>query len=93
MVPFGGFDRGLLDGIAPYVQIHGPWFFYMSSDISEVPLPSSDSVSGKLPWLANASGVVENMPLPDRAGISEIRVDSYKAGVMAAEHFLDRGLQ
>src|SRR5271170_3247258 len=65
MVPFAGFDRGLLDGIARYAQIHGPWVFYLSGDNPEVPLPASDSLSGKLTQLARVSGSVAPLPLPN----------------------------
>jgi hypothetical protein len=27
MVPFAGYDRGLLRGIAQYAEMHGPWMF------------------------------------------------------------------
>ena len=64
MVPFAGYDRGLLEGIARYTHFHGPWVFYLSGDYPEVPLPSSDSLSGKLTGLEYVSGVVPATPLP-----------------------------
>ena len=47
VIPFTGFDRGLLDGIARYAQFHGPWVFYFSGDYPDVPVPIADSVSGE----------------------------------------------
>ena len=64
MVPFAGYDRGLLEGIARYAHLHGPWVFYLSGDYPEVPLPTSDSLSGKLTGLEYISGVVGATPLP-----------------------------
>jgi hypothetical protein len=43
MVPFAGYDRGLLEGIARYTHLHGPWVFYLSGDYPAVPLPASDN--------------------------------------------------
>jgi LacI family transcriptional regulator len=135
MVPFAGYDRGLLEGIARYAHLHGPWVFYLSGDYPEVPMPFSDSVSGNfigLEYLSSkasrkslpnlrrwgAQGVIgrihnskilkmllaSGLPvigidlpegqliscdLPPR--VSEIRADSNRAGLLAAEHFLERG--
>jgi LacI family transcriptional regulator len=47
MHPFAGYDRGLLQGIARYVQNHGPWRLYLSGEQPGVPMPESDSISGK----------------------------------------------
>lgn len=137
MVPFAGFDRGLLDGIARYAQLHGPWVFFLSGDDPRLPLPASDSVTGNATNLAGASQMLNMLPLPDlvrwgatgvigrihtrriatriaKAGIpviaidrsdelskpdspianvSQIRAESHRAGIMAAEHFLDRGFR
>ena len=48
MHPFAGYDRGLLEGIARYAQLHGPWVFCLSGDHPGVPMPDSDSTSGKM---------------------------------------------
>jgi LacI family transcriptional regulator len=48
MIPSTGYDRGLLEGITRYAQIHGPWVFYLAGDHPDVPLPLSDSISGNL---------------------------------------------
>ena len=48
MVPFAGFDRGLLEGISRYTQLHGPWMFYRPNEYPEVPWPASESVGGSL---------------------------------------------
>jgi LacI family transcriptional regulator len=46
--PFAGFDRGLLEGIARYVRLHGPWLFCLSAYNPGVPMPDSDSIGGEL---------------------------------------------
>jgi LacI family transcriptional regulator len=48
MAPFAGFDRGLLEGISRYTQLHGPWMFYRPNDYPEVPWAASESVGGSL---------------------------------------------
>ncbi len=45
---FAGYDRGLLEGIARYAQLHGPWVFCLSGEHPEVPTPESDSTSDKM---------------------------------------------
>ena len=47
MIPFVGYDRGLLQGIARYTQLHGPWVFCLSGDHPAVPMPRVDSISGE----------------------------------------------
>ena len=48
MHPFAGYDRGLLEGIARYAQLHGPWVFCLAGEHPEVPMLESDSTSDKL---------------------------------------------
>jgi LacI family transcriptional regulator len=48
MHPFAGYDRGLLEGIARYAQLHGPWVFCLAGEHRGVPMPESDSTSDKL---------------------------------------------
>jgi hypothetical protein len=48
MVPYAGFDRGLLEGISRYTQLRGPWRSYRPIDYPEVPWPASESVGGSL---------------------------------------------
>lgn len=82
MIPFTGYDRGLLDGIARYAQMQGPWVFYLSGDYPDVPLPAPDSLSGEFRWPEYASGVVAAMPFPNlrrwRAGGIIARIQSAK---------------
>ena len=44
--PFAGFDRGLLEGIARYARLNGPWIFCFAGEYPEVPVIDSDSVYG-----------------------------------------------
>ena len=48
MHPFAGYDRGLLEGIARYAQLHGPWVFCLAGEHPEVPILESDSTSDKM---------------------------------------------
>jgi LacI family transcriptional regulator len=65
MIPFTGYDRGLLDGIARYTQLRGSWMFYLSGDYPEVPLPAPDSLSGGFQWPGYIAAGTVNMPFPD----------------------------
>ena len=65
MIPFAGYDRGLLEGIARYAQLHGPWTFCLSGDYPEMPVPVSDSLSGRFVGLEYLSGMVTDMSLPN----------------------------
>ena len=65
MIPFAGYDRGLLEGIARYAHLHGPWTFCLSGDFPEMPVPFSDSMSGNFVGLEYLSGMVTDMSLPN----------------------------
>jgi hypothetical protein len=65
MIPFSGYDRGLLEGVARYCQLHGPWVFYLSGDYPEVPLPVVENLSGNLTGREYLSGLMRSSPLPD----------------------------
>jgi LacI family transcriptional regulator len=52
--PFAGYDRGLLEGIARYAQLHGPWIFCFAGEYPEVPTVNSDSVNGEPYPIASA---------------------------------------
>jgi LacI family transcriptional regulator len=65
MIPFAGYDRGLLSGIARYSQIHGPWAFYVAGDNPGVPLPVPESRSGDLAGLDFLWGSMGNRSFPD----------------------------
>jgi LacI family transcriptional regulator len=65
LIPFAGYDRGLLEGIARYAHLHGPWTFCLSGDYPEMPVPASDSMSGNFAGLEYLSGMVTDMSLPN----------------------------
>ena len=64
MVPFTGFDQGLLEGIARYTQIHGPWVLYRPNDYPEVPSPASESTGGSFSGREYFSAVTAGYRLP-----------------------------
>jgi LacI family transcriptional regulator len=47
LYPYAGYDRGILQGIARYSQIHGPWFLYLAGEEAGLPLPDLEAVSGE----------------------------------------------
>jgi LacI family transcriptional regulator len=65
LIPFSGYDRGLLDGVARYCQLHGPWVFYLSGDDPQLPLPVAENLSGSLTSREYLSGLMRSSPLPD----------------------------
>lgn len=64
-IPFTGFDRGLVEGVARYAQLHGPWVFYLSGDHPGVPTPVPDSHSGVFRWSPAAARTEVATPFPD----------------------------
>jgi LacI family transcriptional regulator len=66
-IPFTGFDRGLIEGISRYAQLHGPWVFYLTGDPQEVPVPVPvpDSHSGVFRGNFGGGRVSGEPDLPD----------------------------
>jgi LacI family transcriptional regulator len=44
--PYAEYDRCILQGIARYARIHGPWIFYLAGKEAGLPLPEDEAVSG-----------------------------------------------
>lgn len=65
MIPSSGYDRGILEGIISYARIHGPWVFLLSGDHPELPIPVSDSTSGRYRGQNYLPGPASNSRLPD----------------------------
>ncbi len=65
MIPFAGYDRGLLEGIGADSQLHGPWVFYLSGDYPEGPVPATDSLSQAFTGREYMSSMVATAPLPN----------------------------
>ncbi len=73
MIPFAGYDRGLLQGIARYTQLHGPWVFCLSGDHPGVPMPRTESVNGEIFEVKLTSGFAHRTPFHlQRLGASGI---------------------
>jgi LacI family transcriptional regulator len=64
MQPFAGFDRGLLEGIARYVRLHGPWLFCLSAYNPGIPMPDSDSIGAELLHTIPVSKASRSTSLP-----------------------------
>ncbi len=92
MIPFAGYDRGLLEGIARYAQLHGPWVFFLSGEYPEVPFPASDSLSGNFIGQEYMSSAATGVSLPNlrKWGVNGLigRIQSQKM----AERLLATGL-
>ena len=65
MIPSSAYDRGLLEGITSYAQIHGPWVFLLSGDHPDLPIPASDSLSGDLSGQEYQTGGKTVAPIPN----------------------------
>ena len=92
MIPFAGYNRGLLEGIARYAQLHGPWVFFLSGEYPEVPFPTSDSLSGNFIGQEYMSSAATGVSLPNlrKWGVNGLigRIQSQKM----AERLLATGL-
>jgi len=99
-----GYARGVLQGIARYAHIHGPWSFFIQEHVAESGLPA---------WLKNWKGhgiiarmqhrrsaeallglgfpVVDVMGRIRFEGIPSFATDPVAAAKMAADFFLDAG--
>jgi len=98
------FGRGLLNGIARYSRLHGPWRVYRQSAGLESPLPQwrDLKIDGAIVRDGNMVGdlLKSGMPLifaqhtrERYAPYPAIITDSAEIGAMAAAHFLDRGFE
>jgi LacI family transcriptional regulator len=73
MIPFAGYDRGLLQGIARYTQLHGPWVFCLSGDHPGVPMPRTESINGEIIEVKLTAGFTRRTPFRlQRLGASGI---------------------
>ena len=46
LYPHAEYDRGVLQGIARYARIYGPWIFYLAGEEVGLPLPEEEAISG-----------------------------------------------
>lgn len=98
------FGRGLLHGIAKYSRLHGPWRVYRWTGALDSSLPEWKHLKlngaivrdvGVVEGIAH-SGIPVIYAQHNRESYSPfpaIITESHAIGVMAAEHFLDRGFQ
>lgn len=98
------YGRALLRGITKYSRLHGPWVFYSEPGGLEKVLPRlkgwgangiimRDSRKGE-EVIKMGVPVIVSVHLKEQiSGFPYIDTDGVKIGEMAAEHFLDRGLQ
>lgn len=99
------YHRDLLDGIAAYARVHGPWIFYHEEQIKHV-RPAwlkgwrGDGIlsrieSRKLLEQIGQMGVptVDLLGLHDAESIPSFDNDTVSMAQMAANHFLERGFE
>jgi LacI family transcriptional regulator len=97
-----GYGRDLLNGIAEYSRLHGPWSFYREPgglDSTLPPLFNWDADGIIMRDSARTESLVSlGVPIilvlhknPPRNTIPCIVTDDVAIGTMAAEHFLDKG--
>jgi LacI family transcriptional regulator len=65
LYPYAEYDRGILQGIARYARIHGPWVFYLAGKEAGLPLPDEEAISGESRQTMHAGRRVRRGPLPD----------------------------
>jgi LacI family transcriptional regulator len=82
MIPSSWYDRGLLEGITSYSQLHGRWMFYLSGDHPELPIPVSDSFSGEFTeqYFLPSGGSKTRLPSFERLKVTGLigRIQSYE---------------
>jgi len=107
MEPSRPFERGLIQGIAAYSRLHGPWQFYRK--LPYVTGGSELSVGVLRDWRPEGIIVREQKNLaailelgvptviaPSRdyvAGYPNVRSDNQQVGMLGAEHLVDCGLK
>ena len=65
MIPFAGYDRGLLEGIARYAQLHGPWTFICRATIRRCRFLLRIVSAATLSGLEYLSAMMTGMSLPN----------------------------
>lgn len=46
LYPYAEYDRCVLQGIARYARIHGPWVFYLAGEEAGLPMPGMEAIGG-----------------------------------------------
>ena len=98
------YGRALLRGITKYSRLYGPWVFYSEPGGLEKAMPHlegwgangiimRDSLKGEKVIKMRVPVIVTVHLKEQISGFPYIDTDGVKIGEMAAEHFLNRGLQ
>ncbi|WOO41356.1 DNA-binding transcriptional regulator [Rubellicoccus peritrichatus] len=101
------YERGLLRGIAKYTNLHGPWQFYRhvpylpDQHVSPVELVRTWQPDGLIIRESEHYDELLDLPMPvmyvpttePRSGLSNIVVNDYAVGRMAAQHLYESGLR
>jgi len=107
--PSRAYTRGLLNGIAQYARLHGPWAFYRPLEYREprfrrglLSVLKSLKPDGILMREPPQIDAIVKLRVPTISfpytretisGIANVVTDHCAVGIMAAEHLLQRGLQ
>jgi LacI family transcriptional regulator len=107
--PSRAYTRGLLNGIAQYARLHGPWAFYRPLEYREpkfrrglLSVLKSLKPDGVLMREPPQVDEIVKLRVPTISfpytretipGVANVITDHHAVGVMAAKHLLHRGLQ
>lgn len=107
--PSRAYTRGLLNGIAQYARLHGPWAFYRPLEYREprfrrglLSVLKSLKPDGILMREPPQIDEIVTLRVPTISfpyaretipGVANVITDHHAVGVMAADHLLGRGLQ
>ena len=65
IIPYAGYDRAVLRGIAAYARHHGPWGFYVSGEYPGLPMPQAEAVSVSRVEVEQTTGLRSRVIVPD----------------------------
>lgn len=87
-----GYDRGLLRGIARYIQLYGPWVVFLSGDQRGLPSPPMESVTNRATASREPSKSRRKSPRFDLRALGATGVIGRLYPAHVADAVLDSGL-
>src|SRR5437868_7086343 len=101
---YRSFPRNVVRGVGDYARVHGPWLFYVPSEMPVRVLPGKDEWDGEgiiaqthrdpkfVQQLAECGVPVVSLTGPPGAGgLHQVRPNQEAVAEMAHNHFRDRG--
>ncbi len=65
LFPHAEYDRCIVQGIARYARIHGPWVFHLAGEETDLPLPEEEAISGQPMRMVHVGEGQRRLRLPD----------------------------